>query len=235
MKSSWKRFHQPRFILFYPLGACFLLVGHVTEVTLRSGIALIIVGEAIRCWANGTIGQAKVNRGGSGRLITAGPYAFVRHPLYLGTFLIGSGFAFVIGNLWLGLAAAGCFIAAYRSKIAQEEKLLGEECGPEYSLYRASVPALVPMGFPYRRRLGRWSWSGVLASKEWKTVFWLIIFVILLYFWEETVQEREWFLDERFAFRLSLLILVLVIAIADGIFQLTQSRFKNGSHPSPRS
>lgn len=226
MKPGWKRLRRPRFILIYPLGACFFLVGHVTEVTLRVGIALIVTGEAIRCWANGYVGQSKVNQGGSGRLITAGPYAFVRHPLYLGTFLIGSGFAFAIGNLWLGLAAAVCFLAAYRSKIAQEEKLLAEECGPEYSLYRASVPSLLPSRFPYRHRSGRWSWSGVLASKEWKTVVWLIIFVVLLYFWEETVQEREWFLDERFAFRLSLLILVLVIAIADGLFQLAQARFQ---------
>ncbi len=79
-------------MLVYPLGAGFFLFGHVTEGTLRTGIALIVAGEAIRCWANGYVGQSKVNQGGSGRLITAGPYAFVRHPLYLGTFLIGSGF-----------------------------------------------------------------------------------------------------------------------------------------------
>jgi len=222
----WKRLRRPRFILIYPLGACFFLFGHVTEGTLRAGIALIVAGEALRCWANGYVGQSKVNQGGSGRLITAGPYAFVRHPLYLGTFLIGSGFAFAIGNLWLGLVAAGCFIAVYRSKIAEEEELLGEECGSEHSLYRASVPALVPRGFPTHRRSGRWSWGGVLASKEWRTVSWLIIFVVLLYFWEETVEERKWFLDERFAFRLSLLILVLVIAAADGVSHLTQSRLR---------
>jgi len=222
-------------MLVYPLGAGFFLFGHVTEGTLRTGIALIVAGEAIRCWANGYVGQSKVNQGGSGRLITAGPYAFVRHPLYLGTFLIGSGFAFIAGNFWIGLAAIACFVASYRAKMGEEEQLLREECGPEYSRYRVSVPSLIPSGSRYGQRWGSWSWGGILASKEWRTVSWLIIFVVLLYFWEETVQERKRFLDERFAFRLSLLILVLVITAADGVSHLTQFRLRKGAHPSPRS
>ena len=238
MKESsvfWKRLRRPRFILIYPLAACFFLVGHVTESFLRVGIALIIAGEALRFWANGYIGRSKVNEGGHAQLVTAGPYAFVRHPLYLGTFLIGSGFAFAMGNLWLGLAAAACLVVAYRAKIVEEEDLLKQECGPEHSLYRASVPALLPAWVPYRRRSGHtWSWRGILASKEWRTVFWLIVFVIFLYLWEEVVQEKEAFLGRRFAFRLSLLILALAVAAADGIIHLVQSRSRNGSHPSAR-
>ena len=226
-----KRLRTPRFIVVYPLVACFFIVGHITEASLRIGIGLVLIGEALRCWANGYVGKAKVNesdprRPGEkiGRLITAGPYAFVRHPLYLGTFLIAAGFAFAVGNLWLGLAVIVCFTVVYQPKIAEEEAVLCQECGQEYALYRSAVPQLLPRGFPYGRRMGQWSWGGILASKEWKTVFWSIISVIFLYFWEELVQEREGLLSRHSVFRLSLLIVAFSLAAADGLFQLIQFR-----------
>lgn len=192
---------QPRFIVIYPLAASFFLVGRITDASLRWGVAWILVGEALRLWANGYVGTVKVNQSDprdpgakAGRLITAGPYAHVRHPLYLGTFLIAAGFSYAMGNLWLGLAAIACFAIVYRPKIAEEEELLEQECGREYSAYRSAVPPLLPRWSPYARREGRWSWKGILASREWETLLWLFIFIVFLYFWEEAVQGRKGFL-----------------------------------------
>ena len=51
-----------------------------------AGLALALPGEALRLWAAGHIEK--------GREITrSGPYRFVRHPLYLGSTLLGVGFA----------------------------------------------------------------------------------------------------------------------------------------------
>lgn len=62
----------------------FLWFAAPTFCTYLAGGAVAMVGVAIRAWAAGTV-QKNL------RLATAGPYAFVRHPLYLGGLLIGLG------------------------------------------------------------------------------------------------------------------------------------------------
>ena len=230
----WKRLGKPRFLLVYPLAACFFFFSHVTEALLGVGVGFIVLGEFLRLWADGYVGHNKVNRSGKsgsrakvGQFITAGPYAFVRHPLYLGTFLIGMGFCFAMGNLWLSLVAWISFIVVYRAKMAEEEELLQEERGEEYALYRAKVGRLLPTWPPYTRQHGRWSWEGIRASKEWKTVIWLTVFVILVYFWEEIVQEKEPFFNDRWVFRSFLLVLLVLLVVVDVLFELTKRRARS--------
>lgn len=222
---SWKRFRRPRLLFVYPLAAAFFITAHISEASLRTGLLLIACGEGIRLWADGYVGHHKMTRQ-EGQLITAGPYAFVRNPLYLGTLLIGAGFCVTIGSAWLGAAAMGLFIATYWPKIAEEESLLLDEAGAGYRAYRSAVPRLVPFRWPYAGGQGRWSWQGIRASKEWKTVIWLIVFVILIYFWEESVQEHEWLFDERRMFRSILLGLVMLGAGVDIGMEVAKRRLK---------
>ena len=92
------RLRKARFLFVYPLAGWLFWTARTSEASLRLGVALALSGEALRLWANGYVGHRKVNataRGPQdpkiGRLITAGPYAFVRNPLYVGSFLIGLG------------------------------------------------------------------------------------------------------------------------------------------------
>lgn len=193
----WFRKPRLRFLGVYPLAVWAALSARTTATGLCWGILLIALGEAIRLWANGYVGAAKVNYSASdrgakvGSLITGGPYAFVRHPLYLGTFLLGAGFFVIVGNLWIGLAGLGFFLFAYGRKMAQEEAVLRHEWGSEGERYQAMVPRWLPAGRRYDRRRGHWRWAGVRASKEWKTVIWAAVLVIALYLRAAWLQGRD--------------------------------------------
>jgi len=207
---------KPRFLLAYPLAVWLLLAARTSERRFHLGIGIVLLGALVRVWANGYVGHAKVNwtqkwRGDPkiGSLITAGPYAFVRHPLYVGTLLIGGGFCLIAGNVWFSFAALGFFLIVYRRKMAEEEELLHGEVGTPYLIYQAAVPRWLPGWGRYPNRQGRWSWQGIVRSREWKTLIWVFIVILALYFRGEIFQEQDWFApDER---------LKRVILIASGL------------------
>ncbi len=229
---------KSRFLFVYPLLVWLTLVAHTTERQLQLGVGLALLGVLLRFWADGYVGHVKVNstqksRGAPkiGRLITAGPYAFVRHPLYLGTFLIGAGFCFIAGNLWVSVAALGFFLIVYQRKMAQEETLLSDEIGTPYLIYQAVVPRWLPRGWQrYPNRQGQWSWQGIVASREWKTVIWVFVAVLALYFREEIVQEHEFFSPGEWLKHAILLIMGIVFILMDGAIELI-SRRKNALKP----
>ncbi len=227
------KFAKPRFLLVYPLVAWLVLVANTTEFQLRVGISLALLGVLLRIWANGYVGHVKVNRTQQwrgdakiGRLITAGPYAFVRHPLYLGSFLIGAGFCVIVGDLWFSLAALAFFLIVYRRKMAEEERLLFGELGDEVATYQRMVPRWLPTGRRYPYRSGQWSWQGIRASKELKTVVWVVVLLILLYFREEFWQEHEFFAHSKWWYHATLLGITAVLIAADGAFELLKRRAK---------
>ena len=223
----WKRLRKPRFLFVYPVVVGLFLFAQVSERSFRTGVALVVVGEFVRLWANGYVGHVKVNwtqkqRGDSkiGRLITGGPYALVRHPLYLGTMLVGAGFCLMVRSAWVSLAALIGFVSTYSRKMVQEEALLHEEYPQEYARYHAAVPQLLPRWFRYPNGHGRWTWQGVAASKEWKSVLWICVLTILVYFWEESVQEHKWLFDERPLYRWFLVSVAVLLIVADGLAEL---------------
>ena len=231
-----KRLTKPRFLFVYPLAGLLFAFGHITERGLRLGIFVILLGETLRLWANGYVGHVKVNwtqkwRGDPkiGRLITAGPYAFVRHPLYLGTALIGAGFCIVGGSLWLAAAALAGFLLSYHAKMAEEERLLHWECDAAYERYHAAVPQMIPTFRRYPDRQGRWSWQGLSASKEWKTAIWLAVVVILFYFLEEGVQEHGRLFGKHALLRVGLLVLAVALMATDGVIEFVRRRSQHAA------
>lgn len=131
----------------------------------RIGLAIALIGELVRLWASGHIDK--------GREITrSGPYRFVRHPLYLGSALLGLGFIVAANNaavavltiLYLGFTLT----AAARS----EEAHLDEKFAGAYSDYRAG--SMTPTDRPY-------SWKRVFANREYQAVAGLAAAFIVLW------------------------------------------------------
>lgn len=115
---------------------------------VMTGLSISFAGLALRSWAAGTIKKSK-------ELATEGPYALVRHPLYLGSLLIAGGFAVALTcpDNWLltiSYWALLCFYfaASYTATIIREEKTLEEKFPDQWNEYKRWVPALIPYRIP---------------------------------------------------------------------------------------
>lgn len=191
---------KARFAVAYPVVALMFVFAKTDEATLGWGGILVLIGEGIRLWANGYIGHKKVNRtrkneGESpiGTMITAGPYAYVRHPLYLGTFFIVTGICVAAGRILFAALVLAVFVWIYQRKMNEEDRLLSDEIGAGHSDYMKAVPQWIPLRIPFKKPRGIWSWQGIRASKEWKTILWIGILFIAFYLREEFYQEHELF------------------------------------------
>lgn len=234
-----KLFRKARFFWVYPLAIWLFATARTSEPSLRLGSALVLLGEALRLWANGYVGHRKVNVAGKqrndpkiGRLITAGPYAYVRHPLYLGTLFIGAGFCVAVRSVPLAVAALAFFLLVYREKANGEEQLILGEWGSDYVAYQRAVPRWLPTFRRYTPRHGQWSWQGVRASKELKTLVWVLAVLLAIYFGEEWLQEHELFVGKNWLKHVILFGLVMVLITSDIVIEVV-SRFRRSSRLPP--
>ncbi len=125
---------------------------------LVAGLVLMAAGEALRLWAAGHLGRtARSARVRAEKLVTCGPYAHTRHPLYAGNFALTVGYATASGAgwPWFPPAAALAFIALYRGHARREEAALGAAHPAAFVAYRAAVP-----GVGWRIRAARTPESG---------------------------------------------------------------------------
>lgn len=148
---SLRRRLKPRLLAVYALAVGLLWLAEPTPTALALGGVPIALGEGLRLWATGYLHK-------NDALTVAGPYAFVRHPLYLGTLLIATGFALMAWRLWAS-ALYGIFLVAfavyylpYKNRI--ESARLEAAYGDSFRRYAAAVPALVPRPTPYRPLAG---------------------------------------------------------------------------------
>ena len=114
----------------------FAWLSHPDAVSLAWGVPVSIAGLALRGWAAGCLYK-------DSRLATAGPYAHLRNPLYLGTLLVAAGLVIAARNAALGVLFAAVFTLVYLPVIQLEEQHL-RRLFPEYGAYALQVPALLP-------------------------------------------------------------------------------------------
>ena len=117
--------------------------------TFRSGAALTACGLLFSLWARHSLGQnwsVTVTVKEGHELVTSGPYALVRHPLYTGLLLALSGCALAVGE-WRGLLAVALTFVVLWPKLRLEEKWMREQFGESYEVYSQRVARLVPHVF----------------------------------------------------------------------------------------
>ena len=151
-----------------PLGfACAALAFWFARPTIDSifvGMSIAAIGELLRIWAAGHIEK--------GREITrSGPYRIVRHPLYLGSVIMGVGFI-VAARSWL----AGSLVALYLgltmwAAMRTEEATLDARFDGAYAAYRDG------RGDAPQRRF---SLDRAIANREYRAVAGFIASIGLL-------------------------------------------------------
>jgi len=104
--------------------------------SLFVGAAVAALGVFVRAMASGHV---KKNE----ELATAGPYAYCRNPLYLGSILLAIGFAVAARDVWVAVGIVVLFTAIYVPVIRSEEAFLRLRF-KKYDEYARRVPRLLP-------------------------------------------------------------------------------------------
>jgi protein-S-isoprenylcysteine O-methyltransferase Ste14 len=152
------RFDRIRYNEILRQGMGLLLVAacaHFTRLdsgTVAIGLALAVVGQVFRIYAAGFIHKNK-------QLASSGPYALVRHPLYLGNILILIGFTLASANLFVMIAVIVFFLVWYPAAIAYEDGKLENIFEDEWRTWSKNIRAVIP---------GRFRWSDLKAD-GWDT------------------------------------------------------------------
>lgn len=150
---------RARVPLSWALGLVALYLARPTPVFYVTGLSVAAVGEASRLWAAGHLIKWK-------GLTRTGPYAWTRNPLYLGSILVGIGFAVATARWEVGVLLALFLAAVYLPVIRTEAARLAEEYGTEYADYARAVPVLLPRPPHTRSEAGFFSWKRVLENRE---------------------------------------------------------------------
>jgi protein-S-isoprenylcysteine O-methyltransferase Ste14 len=130
-----------------PFLALMLLFAVPTLASLVIGFVVAICGELVRFWGVSYAGSETRTTGkvGGTQLVTNGPYAYVRNPLYLGNIFTYLGVGIMSNALmpYLQLIALGYFFFQYAAIISIEEDYLSETF-PGWKDYSARVNRFVP-------------------------------------------------------------------------------------------
>lgn len=134
-----------------PLIILLLIFAEPNARTATLGTLMLVAGELVRVYAVAFIGSVSRTRNiatTGGKLITDGPFAVVRNPLYVGNGLMTLGFAVYAGSLWLVILTALLFAFQYHAIVSFEETLLRQRFGSVYEAYCRQVPAWLPRRLP---------------------------------------------------------------------------------------
>lgn len=144
--------------------------GTSSPAALVAGPLLVALGQGLRIWAVrhiGTISRTRSTR--LGPLVTGGPYALIRNPLYVGNLFLWTGFAVWSRLLWMIPLVWLVFIVEYGAIERWEASSLQGQFSAAYEEYIRAVPKWLPrwsrMGEAFRSR-GTHPWREVFFSER---------------------------------------------------------------------
>jgi protein-S-isoprenylcysteine O-methyltransferase Ste14 len=149
---------RPRAFVLYAAGTGAIGAAEPMRWLFAAGLVLVLAGQALRLWATGYLLKTD-------ELTTAGPYAYLRHPLYAGALLMGCGFLLMAGprvaSVVLPLGLVFYFGYYLSHKDAVESERLDALYGDAFRAYRDAVPTLLP-------RLRRWRAHAESEPQRWR-------------------------------------------------------------------
>ena len=143
-----------RVSLGFVFAAVMLWLAAPTRDSFLIGSVVATLGEWLRVWAAGHLEKSK-------EVTRSGPYRFTRHPLYLGSSLIGVGFAVIANNVAAALIVIAYLGLTLTAAMHSEEAHLREKFGDVYDAYATRRSP------PMKRTF---SWARALRNREHHTI-----------------------------------------------------------------
>jgi protein-S-isoprenylcysteine O-methyltransferase Ste14 len=135
-----------------------------TVTSVAWGAAIAAIGEGLRIWAAGHLEK--------GREVTAsGPYRLTRHPLYVGSSIMGAGFAIASARVAAAALVAIYLVLTIGAAIRSEETHLTEKFGRAYPEYREGRTTGAPRRFSAAR---------VWRNREYRSLIGVVAALALL-------------------------------------------------------
>ena len=158
---------RPRALALYLAGVGAIATAEPVGWLFAIGLALVVSGQALRLWATGYLLKTD-------ELATAGPYAFLRHPLYAGALLMGTGFLLMAGPRTASVVLPIGLVFYFGYYLSYKETVEGERLealyGDAFRAYRDAVPALFPRWTPWHAHAeserSRWRLERVIENDE---------------------------------------------------------------------
>jgi hypothetical protein len=160
-----ERLARWRVPLGFACGAAVLYLARPTPRSLAIGGAIAVVGEVVRIWAAGHLDK--------GREVTqSGPYRFTRHPLYVGSAVVGAGVAMASADLAVAVIVAVYMAVTVGSAVRHEEENMRMQFGLEYDEYMRKTVSPVVRQFSVERAMK--------VNKEYKAIIGLVAAAVVL-------------------------------------------------------
>jgi protein-S-isoprenylcysteine O-methyltransferase Ste14 len=162
-----RRIARLRVTIGFVGGVLAIWLAHPTRASLLGGAAVALAGEAIRLWAAGHLEKGR-------EVTSSGPYAFTRHPLYLGSTLIGLGLGYASASVVVAVMAIGYLAITLTAAVRTEEAHLTDKFGGAYPAYRAGRTDAVQRRFSLAR---------AIRNREYRAVLGLLL-VLAVFAWK---------------------------------------------------
>ena len=143
-----------RVFLGFVFAAIVMWLATPTRNSLLVGAAIAVIGECLRLWAAGHLEKSR-------EVTRSGPYRYTRHPLYLGSSIIGLGIAIASHHLVVAAMVVGYMLLTLTAAMRSEEAHLREKFGDAYDAY--AEKRAEPMDRPF-------SWPRAIGNREHHTM-----------------------------------------------------------------
>jgi len=176
-----KRFAiRRRTLMNLVLGLLMVGLAQGSPLPYAVGLGLLLASQAVRVWAAGYIHKDET-------LVTNGPFACTRNPLYLSNLVGATGFLLMCGRWEMAPPVLLGWFLLHLPTVATEEEFLRSRFGEKYSDYCRRVPRWLPRwplvtSLPEFSDKRRFSLRRVLANREHVNILggWLIAAVFYI-------------------------------------------------------
>lgn len=164
--APWlRKLARARVPLGFLCGLFVLWMARPTAPTLWIGLPVALLGEALRVWAAGHLEKSR-------EVTQSGPYQWMRHPLYVGSSVMGVGLAIACGSVWVAVLVVLYLAVTIGAAVRTEETFLRERFGRDYDAWRSGA-----LTGSVRRRF---SVERAIRNKEYRALIGVLVTIALL-------------------------------------------------------
>jgi protein-S-isoprenylcysteine O-methyltransferase Ste14 len=149
---------------------------NLADPLIAPALLFITAGLLVRSWAAGTLRKRQ-------QLATTGPYAWVRNPLYAGSFLMMIGFGTLVQDAMTLWIVIGPVAWLYWYAVQCEERNLNRLFPEQWPAYAASVPRFFPRRLMVPR-IADWSLAQWLRNSEYQAWLGSLLALVAIKLWQ---------------------------------------------------